>query len=1786
MSTPVATDYSLSWNPPIIDTHPLGLSPDFYAGTVAVSGLDTPQGDGQRTPSRQSGDGAAGVIATSTPRPAIHSDQRQAWGHRTVVGVRTRPYGARGSTDREARPLPWQLRPPTHEAPSSPISSLLRSSSTSSSSSSSSLTGFDHENIFAGLSSRSRRGLSQSLSLRRPAQPAPTHRHRNEPRQQQQLAAASPSRVPTLTTSSSSSSITSLGTSASSSSSSLYAPGEMSRSSSVLSHTSSTATRGRDSVASLSSVSTFSSVKRSFDQAALSAASPPRRLDSLPRPHPPSIVSPTPGPSSSSQVRQSDDGSERRARNLGRGPPSQPTDDPSQYNPPASLLGSTGNGNGNGGGSAESSSSSRHTQSSLRYKRHRTERPTVYDEDEETVNELLGSLEPGSASTSRLETSGAPSPDATPVVQTTFPPALGLGPSAHTACEGHRSTASDDELADESSFDSAESSLHGLGLTTPIAPAHDTQSSSRQRSVRTLLWPSRDDIRPTSSDDLLGTHAWEPSEGSNAASAAAYSYPFDTSAQLDDSLAAAHSTTGTQLADQSPEEALDATIGTTLGGATTDHMLRLTCTGERSDADRPAVSGTDDSDAAGWGSTADVLSRRLDGLRAEIQSTSQQLNRWRHRQDGLQAARRQSRHTSRGHRSVSIDGPYVPEVSRHTPSSAGLSGEARSGDEAPDASHDRLNTVENGSPAMDTRADQSLGDLRSRPAWEDADQMGISPPASLSDGLALSSEGDANAADPATEDLDLEEHVELSDMGLRVSLSPLPFATPNMDLLPAMGQERDTTSSTPRPRRVTRAPSLDSPPERLEMVQNTSYRPPVPARRASVRQSDFDVIPAGGTDRLTSPEHRTPQVPQLPQVRASSPFVMPFAVADAEVQPPLSTAMTGHRSPAPVQTSSPSQSTRDRGAAVISAEMVPQSSVTDRGVSASRINSSQQRTIFPLSVGDHSRLAYRWAALHSAAHQSQQRVNALLEQNARGADRDMRANATDPHVSRRSAHTPMPTAGSVGQRGDPIDTAELHSQERADLSGRSRLSNARSALNGEDPDESPSNRGLRRRTVLVQDDNPRSTSPQSSRSFNTARNPDGLSRRQPALHSASASGQTASSSGVDSSDGTREIGHRESPSLRTRVARNSGSQAQRPLAHADRPPPSASSPQSATGNGIALIEQSQSRRPAPNQVSSGEARGRHDLTGGSPPTASRTRYELLWPVSALDSATDFPIDFPTFDTWNARDLFEETLRQRRERQRRSQEEDHTPQSRTPGTGYDLSFYGGVQHGTTVAASPRERPSTEWISASHRPVEERPSRDNPTLFYSGNDRYGGLLDGFAGFSGHTTSGPTNSTPNSSAAHGSADMSSFLPRRAANALQDQGARLIEASASLRSRLGRLGERRPVSPAGDNRTNSNESSGTDSRSPTLRYTGSPLSWFARPRRLDSSTTIAQDPGNYLEDEAFRSDYDSLWSLGATLGQCRPRVASQRVISRLKKFTFAEVEGKIVQANAVAAAADPIEDQEAQRQRRRDLKGKGRACDDDHVDAKGSQGRSPRRKLAATRASTAGEAQSTATTAASERILLSSLSSMQCPICLSGYQKEEVLCATWCHHGFHRDCLTEWLKSADTCPLCRSRCESNLFSNGSSSSIERASSSSPGTDPASSPGVAFRPQRITATTFASLRADAGSRSTRSTRRSPTTSRQSVVEGVSVDTNVQTEMYSGAADQSWASIAATARDSGRSQGSASRQPDNEAAPPIRPLSPGVSRYITWVNGVPMAVSSDPADPPTPMGWPWLPRPS
>lgn len=42
-------------------------------------------------------------------------------------------------------------------------------------------------------------------------------------------------------------------------------------------------------------------------------------------------------------------------------------------------------------------------------------------------------------------------------------------------------------------------------------------------------------------------------------------------------------------------------------------------------------------------------------------------------------------------------------------------------------------------------------------------------------------------------------------------------------------------------------------------------------------------------------------------------------------------------------------------------------------------------------------------------------------------------------------------------------------------------------------------------------------------------------------------------------------------------------------------------------------------------------------------------------------------------------------------------------------------------------------------------------------------------------------------------------------------------------------------------------------------------------------------------------------------------------------------------------------------------------------------------------------------------------------CPVCLSNFAEEEVICELKCGHRFHSNCVQVWIEEKGTCPICR---------------------------------------------------------------------------------------------------------------------------------------------------------------------
>ena len=47
------------------------------------------------------------------------------------------------------------------------------------------------------------------------------------------------------------------------------------------------------------------------------------------------------------------------------------------------------------------------------------------------------------------------------------------------------------------------------------------------------------------------------------------------------------------------------------------------------------------------------------------------------------------------------------------------------------------------------------------------------------------------------------------------------------------------------------------------------------------------------------------------------------------------------------------------------------------------------------------------------------------------------------------------------------------------------------------------------------------------------------------------------------------------------------------------------------------------------------------------------------------------------------------------------------------------------------------------------------------------------------------------------------------------------------------------------------------------------------------------------------------------------------------------------------------------------------------------------------------------------------------ECPICMEECREDTII--TSCKHTFHEKCLHEWLKTKDTCPMCRCKQKKN---------------------------------------------------------------------------------------------------------------------------------------------------------------
>ena len=55
------------------------------------------------------------------------------------------------------------------------------------------------------------------------------------------------------------------------------------------------------------------------------------------------------------------------------------------------------------------------------------------------------------------------------------------------------------------------------------------------------------------------------------------------------------------------------------------------------------------------------------------------------------------------------------------------------------------------------------------------------------------------------------------------------------------------------------------------------------------------------------------------------------------------------------------------------------------------------------------------------------------------------------------------------------------------------------------------------------------------------------------------------------------------------------------------------------------------------------------------------------------------------------------------------------------------------------------------------------------------------------------------------------------------------------------------------------------------------------------------------------------------------------------------------------------------------------------------------------------------------SERIFVSEIKELCCPICLEEYNNNNKIIKLNCDHIFHKHCIKEWFEKKDNCPNCR---------------------------------------------------------------------------------------------------------------------------------------------------------------------
>ena len=48
-------------------------------------------------------------------------------------------------------------------------------------------------------------------------------------------------------------------------------------------------------------------------------------------------------------------------------------------------------------------------------------------------------------------------------------------------------------------------------------------------------------------------------------------------------------------------------------------------------------------------------------------------------------------------------------------------------------------------------------------------------------------------------------------------------------------------------------------------------------------------------------------------------------------------------------------------------------------------------------------------------------------------------------------------------------------------------------------------------------------------------------------------------------------------------------------------------------------------------------------------------------------------------------------------------------------------------------------------------------------------------------------------------------------------------------------------------------------------------------------------------------------------------------------------------------------------------------------------------------------------------------------CPVCLEDFGVNQKVCLVSCNHMFHENCIVQWLRQKNTCPLCRCKLYNN---------------------------------------------------------------------------------------------------------------------------------------------------------------